>query len=745
MKGWRSARAARPWIPGSAPYLRYVVLVQTIPDSKHATWDPWQTNTLDETALSDAGASLHGIYLDLSTLPVAERVELGRLLSQRSKRQVIDDTAREQELLAKVPRVGQLPGGYDIDMADPADSARVAELVKGIEAKRGVVLRESWSGGEGRAKRHLEWGPVEAPGHVDAMRAGLGRAISVAIEAGLVPKRLPSGQVDRRAWCFPDDPEGKRGSLDLGNLNRSRFKRGAMFRALGGLYKDRKSRKTLVAGSPLQGSPFTLAMIEDGLKFADTHYRTDDYSSPSLHQVAPKSFRPAPVIPRGEQDLGLVADLVSEWYREGRGHQLRLALGGTLLRSGLVTMAGAEQVLLATTARGYDSRGQAYDTTGDARSTVIATAARLRNQFMRTAGANSLRAEVGTPAILDLVMALRECLGEYLLNVWDKIAPKKKNDPDSVKACAKALEERAAAVDASNTTNDKAKINERENLYRMRHRLMASTICANGRAANGRCPCCNKFRCKKLLECGDPSCPPCTLRRIRDTIDLLPLPKLCTVVTRGGYTSKKDAARAYKKLPRHGQKRPRPLYAITPDGSWELTLIADEADGGACSSAGVIGNEDGGVIKRNQNPPQVRNAITRVFLLRHATARQALERQDARSIDLLVESYRKHTTSGHDLSIGWPTKEQIREHRKLEAMKRERTPEELAEECACPPEVVAANPPTYEVVNTETGEVIVGDLDRPPTLAQVAAHEAGERVRLSRRRRFGRRSTARRE
>lgn len=731
---WRLRRQARPWRAGSPPLLRYIVLTQRRPDSKYEPWAPWQTSVLDETVLSAAGENLHGIYLDVSVLTTSEQVELGILLNTRSKEQTADGTAREQELLVRCPRVGQVPGGYDLDFDDPADAARAAEMVKTEEARRGVVLRESWSGGESRGKRHLEWGHVDP--HFNAMRACFGRALDVARAAGFTPQRNAGG-VDKRFWNLPGDPDGERGMLDLSNLNRSATARGAMFRSVGGLHKDGKNRKALVPGSPPIGSPFTQLMLEEGLRFADSLHRPEFATGPGLATAT--FLRPAN-IPLGDQNLERTADVVSMWWKKGQGHPLRLAIAGTLLRTGLVTLAGAEQVLKATTGSGVDERGQPYDTTHDARATAIATARRLTNPHLRTAGANSLRGLVGSPKLFDLAWALAYELDDVSLeHVWDKITSSRNNELSDAKILElfqrMAAEAGAEALAISDEKQREALLERRVLIGMLRHRLMASRICRK-RRNDARCTCCKGIRCKKHMECGDPSCNPCTKRHIRDVLECLQLPPRCMIVHRDGYTAKNVAEKAYRRLPRHGRKRPRALYSITPNGSWELTLLVDSKDMDACAAAATL---EGATVLDDQTQQQVRNWVTRVLVLKHVTARQALETCDLAAAELLISTYRKHITSGHDRSVMWPTKAAIRELRKERAMKREKTPEELAEECACPEEVRKDHPPFHEIVNMDTGEVVVTDLERPPTLAQIAAHEGGERVKLHRRRRFGKR------
>lgn len=726
---WRTRKTARPWRSGTPPLLRFVVLIQRRSDSKWADWEPWQTSTLDETVLSKAGANLHGIYLDVSALSRTDQIELGTLLNRKSGH---EDIAREQELLLRCPRVGQVPGGYDIDFDDPADSAAMAELVRVEEARRGITLREAWSGGEKRGKRHLEWGSVDP--HPNAMRGAFGRALDVAKAIGLVPKRNGSGSPAKRYWCFPDDPSGSRGMLDLSNLNRTPLNRGAMFRALGGLHKDGKNRKTLVPGSPEVGSPFTLAMLEEGLRLADKHYGAEpEFLNPD-GSVKAFSIRPTN-IPMDRQDLRQSADVVEGWWRKGQGHPLRLALAGTLLRSELVSLSGAEQVLLATTASGVDENGQPFDTRSDARATVVATAQRLGNRYLRTAGPRSLRDLVGSPALFDLAWAMSRDLGKPLAHVWDRLTSSRKNEASEVKGVVDDIAKVMLEFDSDDSFTPDERKEKRKRASLSRHRLMSSAICGK-RRNDTKCSCCDGIRCKKHMECNDPSCPRCLRSRIRDLLELLTLPKFCKVVHRSGFPTKKAAEKAYSRLPRYGKKRPRALYGITPDGSWECTLIADRTDSGACTTASALVTADGGSVHDWQAPHQVRDWVARVLILKHVTARQAVEKGDRASLKLMLDAYRTHITSGSDRSIPWPTKAQIRELRKARAEKRPKTPEELAEECKCPEEVKKVSPPYHEIVNVDTNEVVVGDLERPPTLAQVAAHEAGERVKLNRNRRF---------
>lgn len=673
----------------------YVRVGQELSDS-HGRHAVLVANTMDDEDYARHGYHVLGPVLDVSALTPAEQREFLRHKSTPRKLQNAEDVAAESALTERVLRL-TFSGGYDVDSSDPATSHELARRIREEEARRGVVLRESWSGGPTSSKRHLEWGPAEV-GHVNLLYAGRGHADDVCRVAGLVRKGADE-------WVLPTDPHGALGCVDLRNLNRSSDVRDSVFRALGGLHKDRTRRKTLVEGSPREGSRFTPPMIEEGLRL---------FGHDGKAKARPKRFRPLPPIPDGERlALERARDLVSGWWREGAGHDLRLNLAGTLLQSGLLSAKSVEHLLTATT------KTDAWD----ARVVVESTVLRLRQQ-RPVRGPSHLRKQVGSLALVDLAWALSSDTGDPFERWRDLIMPREINDAAEVAIVVTKLMERAAH------TEDRE---QKGRIHKVRHRIMSSPACGR-REANSRCLACKQSRCKIHLYCGDASCNGCTSRRIRDVLELIVLPKRVRVVHAAGYETKAAAQRDYSRLARYG-KRPLALYAPVPNGTWELTLMADERDHGACSVMGALP----GATTYYCSEHSARDWIARVFAMKHATARVAIEDPtNERAIDLVLEAYRTHVASSRDTSIAWPTKEQIRAHRRERALAAalENPDAEDPTSCPCPLDT----PVSVEVKNLDTGVVVMTDLLTPPTLAQVVAHEAGERVKVNRRRRFGNRS-----
>lgn len=714
---------ASPKTPG--PYLRFAQRAS----SSHARWWSTLTNELDDTAYSKRRYNVVGPIMDLSVLTAAERGELQRLACMLRRDQTAEELAREQELMAKLPRL-TVSGGYDIDTSDDASVAPNGDAIRAAcdelhrrladeETKRGMLLRAAWSGDPRRGKRHLEWGHAVPPGHVSLLRAMLGRARDVCKAAGLVPRQIVTAsgrsKLEDRMWCLPDDPTGALAFLDLSNLERAPGSRSSTFRALGGWHKDMEHRKVLMEGSPPAGGAITPAMVEEGLRLYEEQER--EAGRRARNRTAPLNHGPTYSLPMSEEvrPLPLGAAVMSSWWQPGVGHNLRLSAAGALVRSGLFNSATLVHLL-----------GAATGNVDDARTTVISTAQRMR-QGAPVKGVKSFRDDVGSFAVFNLAWALAHDMREFAFSyIWSRLAVTRSGEAHESKELCKRLEELAATTE---DTDEKAKV------HKIRRRLQAAPYCRL-RRADGRCPCCDKLRCSKFLECGDPSCPPCTLQKVQDVVELIKLPRHTTVIYRGEYKTKDEAREAVKSATyRMMGDKPLVIYNPSPDG-WEVTmLLASSNDLGiAC-----VGRIDGHTYDRLL-PHQARNWIARALIMRHVMARHAIESPKA-PVHLLVEAYRKHTVSSMKSPIKWPTKEQIKQLRIERAMRARaanaENPDAAApDECDCPDETCKANPAVIAVCDADTGAVIVDDLASTPTLAQVIAHERGEKVRLHKRRRF---------
>lgn len=708
-----------------APYARFA---QKAPTS-HARWHLTLTNEVTDEAYSGRGYNVVGPLLDLAPLNDRERVELQQLASMLRRDQSAEQLAREQELLAKVPRL-TVSGGYDIDTGDDALTAANGDAIRSAcdelhrrivteESSRGMALRQAWSGNPARGKRHLEWGGA-VKGHTNLLRAALGRARDVCKAAGLVPRQVTTSagrtKSEDRMWVLPDDPTGALAFVDLSNLERSPGSRSSTFRALGGWHKDRTHRKALIEGSPDRGSALTPDVVADGLRLYEAQERENGRSRT---RAAALSAGPREItLPVGRaRPLPYTTSLLQSWWQPGAGHNLRMSYAGTFARCGLMS----EETITHLIAEATGNRD-------DARTTVQSTIRRLQ-QNAPVRGSASLRDDLGSWNVAMLAWAMTLDMREYAFAyVWSRIAVTRTNEPHELKALTSRLEALAATTE---NADDKNKV------HKVRRRLQASAFCGK-RLANGRCPCCNMTRCRKRLMCGDPSCPVCTLQKIRDVIELVKVPRHTTVIIRTGFASKEEARDARNDSKGFGDKPPLALYNPTPEGTWELTLLINSEDRLGVSGAAATRGE--GDMYDRCLPHVTRNWIARALLMRHVTARHAIESAEA-PLEVLLEAYRKHTASGRGTSIAWPTKEQMRQLRidratKARAKNAENADAADPDECECPESVTKINPAVVEVVDTDTGRVVVDDLASTPTLAQVIAHERGEKIRLHKRRRF---------
>lgn len=280
----------------------------------------------DDRAPQRAGLNLLGQPVCVLGLSPEERADLARLSRRPVDAQDPEDRARERALWARLPRLAGT--GYDVDMAEwlsGTDEGRAAVLdvasrIYAQEAREGVRLRVSWSGGPARGRMHLEWGelPPEAriPELLDALHA---RAERICRAAG-VPTHLEKDP-RTKAW------------VDLVPLNHRPGNRGRLWRPLGGLHKDGASRKALALDH--EPGAVSIAALAPDLEAARLRA-----ARPEGRQRAARARRHAGVPTRSgtRAELEPLVALLGGFYarapRAGHG-DARLAFAALLLGAGL--------------------------------------------------------------------------------------------------------------------------------------------------------------------------------------------------------------------------------------------------------------------------------------------------------------------------------------------------------------------------------------------------------------------------
>jgi len=215
--------------------------------------------TQNDAALAAQGANLLGSLLDVSALDDYALSALLNISAIPKGKQTEAQRAYLSELLRFIPR--RSVTGLDVD-ANGGDVRPIVERLRVALGAHKLEVRESYSSGKPSGGRHMEFS-VATEGTVDLNRAMLGWAVGLAREVGLTPRDQHTSTKDGVPLQWTVD--GAAGAfLDLQPLNRSPEVKDSLFRPLGGLHKDGESRKTLVPGSPLQGSPITPEMIQRG-------------------------------------------------------------------------------------------------------------------------------------------------------------------------------------------------------------------------------------------------------------------------------------------------------------------------------------------------------------------------------------------------------------------------------------------------------------------------------------------------
>ncbi|MBL4846940.1 MAG: hypothetical protein JKY65_15580 [Planctomycetes bacterium] len=322
------------------------------PDGRHA--DLRVVHDCVDWPLAGAGFNLLGDVVSVAHLTEPERDFLAQASRLTRRQQALhlavtgeDLEARENDLLGGCPRL--TAKGYDIDARDdlPREEAMAAVFdlmnrIAAAEAREGVTLRCSFSGGPGRARLHLEWGPAGGIHEPEFCRIMLGRARRMCQEAG-VPT-CSSG--DAPVW------------VDMVPLNKAANCRGGLFRPLHGLHKNGLNRKTLVWRDHWEATPLTPAILAPDLQA----WRAVQASRPERRVRQRTRPRPAPSAALDSANLGpaqqeavarFAAKYASIWVgSEGSRHFLALALGTYLgLRRVPVEVAVHVVVTLACRAR----------------------------------------------------------------------------------------------------------------------------------------------------------------------------------------------------------------------------------------------------------------------------------------------------------------------------------------------------------------------------------------------------------
>lgn len=712
--GWNARRASRPALAEpfvNAPALVVGFYYRTDPATdSHQPWIFGQADLDSREDLADLecfaakhlDANVLGQVLDLTGLSDEERDELARAATD-------GDVETLTRVLPRLPRM--TTPGVDLDFDDAGHVAQLKEELNAYFETRGVVLRWSRSGGPSSAHEHGELGPAE-PGaeHPELMRAAMGWFRDACRAIGLVPRADHAAAGDY--WVEADDPTGERGSVDLSPVNRSPEARGSLFRPLGGQTKDRRARKVLSPGSPAEGSPWTLELVEEGLRL----WLAQEAAAGRGAKGGRKQKVRAPLedLPRASSLPELTA-WVRGVARPAAHHDLRMALSGVLRLSGLVRPAWAIEAM----AIGTGNRS-------DARDAWQSTDSRVR-QGLPVKGGKRLREVVGVDGLEGLAWAVwselhargsRVSYGE----VVHRIGLLRDLERRHVTAALEVIEGRLAAAPEAE---------DRERLETLHGRMGALARCGRRHCQAERCDDCRKFGAPVKLHCRMvDACPSCA-RRLMEQAEAVELPaRLClsVAVHASRKLAKADMRYARDYARRNGLTEPTCLDGPAPAGGWwALAFGPDEGRIGQDAKTG--GLMPGASRIKDAPAALVRAWCARVLLSRHVQARARLERGDtAGFLDGALQLYRRKAVhAGKDAaSIAWPSASGMKDWRAKRAEERARDAGEPAEPW-CPGDCPLAAAPgkrRYRLLNEE-GRPLIGGLKRRPTLVQAVALEDG--------------------
>jgi hypothetical protein len=677
--------------------------------------EPWRFEVVDVDGDDDVvdvervlaarhDVNVLGQLLDLEALDAPEREELLAAAAE-------GDEVALARILPGVPRVTTPGVDLDFDNAPDAEALR-AQFSSYWRRVAGVELRWSRSSGPARSRLHGELGPAE-PGaeHPELMRAAFGWWRLACRAIGLVERADHPGAGD--FWVHPDDPKGLRGTVDLSPLNRAPERRGSLFRPLGGLTKDGKARKVLASGSVERGSPWTRELVEEGLRL--WRAQEDAAGRSSARRRGPRPKAPLEDLPTCNELPGL-----SAWVRAvagpGRNHELRLALSGVLVRSGLVRDHHGIEAL----ARGTGNRV-------DSRDAWLSTKDRIR-AGLPVKGAPSLRRLVGVAELERLAWSLFQDLTVRGTRVDYLEVMRRLNVlvPPEVRHVEHAL----AAVEARLAMGPDGR--ELKVLEQLDARLRALGRCSRRARQTEPCGCCGKLGCPNVLRCSvQDACATCARRYAQGYAESLELPARVDVAL-AFYESRKEAKKAVARVQRRVETDARPLGFTAPaDGGRWAALVIGPTGALAGDVVRFVIPEQGqadAVHVTGQAPALGRAWVARILLARHVQARARLERGDtAGFVDLALELYRRKAVQVPRVAaIAWPSVEAVRGVRRAWAQKRQELPEEAF--CGCPADVAPPHAKRWRVIDMETGRGLLFDLPRAPTLVRAVALEDGHAV-----------------
>ena len=308
--------------------------------------------------------------------------------------------AGERQLLERTAR-WTVPG-YDVDAhgnhPDAARTARaLAAAILAVEARRGVRLRVSWSGGPGRPGLHLDHGPAEPDAaRPDLLRVHLRRRGALLAEAGLVPRRaaLTSACGVPLQWVLLEHAqhEDPPAFVDLAPVNHDPGTRERLWRSLGGLHHA-GGRKVLCTefGDCSDPSPITAAMNAEAPEPSSTRS-----GSPERNAVVTPRRPLEPLPPMASGREGGIGRWLTSTRLAGDNHETRLALASVCQQARAIDEEAFALLV-----------GQYWGDEADARAAWRTTALRLASG-QRTRGKAWLRDRLGHGLILDLAVALAQ-------------------------------------------------------------------------------------------------------------------------------------------------------------------------------------------------------------------------------------------------------------------------------------------------------------------------------------------------
>lgn len=619
-------------------------------------WKPVRKQNLSDTQQARAGWNVLGPNLELGYLSRDERNELVSLLDIPKKHQTPTEAMTEASLLSRCGRWSC--AGYDVDVPDEERSADYARKIMGAELELfGATLREAWSGPSG--KRHLDWGTAEVA-HPDLLRAQFARAQYVLDRAGFRPRDKA-----RKEWVYPGH-EDLEGYVDLAPLNHGNANRQRLWRPLGGVHKDGRTRKRCVPGATLAPSPITLEQIERGMEIwrkISPEKAFQRHAKPRVKRV----YTPLEV----REGLKLPSKWLGKYYRQGSNHDLRMALSSVAINYSILSRRDWVAVM-----------GASLGDVEDARSAWDSTAIRIRQQ-QPCRGLKWIRENYGPGFLADLCKAIACVAGVTVTSVSRRLM------------VATADEHEVSGATPVLAAGDELDA-------RLAKRLQRAPACSKWRqTATCTHSFCQKVRHCTIRRCGVREvCLACATAHARDLIEPLygSWPEKIRV-SQNVYGSRAKCLRERRRVLSQMPAGKRSLALVSPvvgdPGRWRLTFFHGAGCGWAAFSF---------LNGRCVDLPRERALEEAWELLMAKTlemSRLLRSQRHAEAAAFAREIYNKQDAPGHEFAgLEWLSQSRLNVERK-QAMDEKYRADDSA--CECPVDVYPAQ---YEYEHIPTGYVI---------------------------------------